>query len=290
MNPETRIAVLADVDAIRLDRDCSLGACCEELETLRRGGIPLILFSSKTRAEIEVLQRKLDLRHPFVSENGGALFIPRNYFPFPIKNGRRIGGYDAIEFGAPYYQLVAALHRVAEQTGVPAVGFSDLSIEEVAKECGLTLAEARLAKLREYDEPFRILDPSPAARSKLLRGLHRAGVYRCTSTGNYHHLMGLSDRAMAVRMVTALFVRAWEDVLTVGVGDSANDLSLLREVDIPIIVHNTQDGAVARLLRKVPNAHLAVASGPGAWGRVLAEVAASREPAPLQPVTGPAAP
>ena len=136
-----------------------------------------MLCSSKTRAEIEMLQQDLGVAHPFVSENGGALFLPRRYFPFPISDGRSIAGYQAIEFGLPYYQLVETLHRVTNDLNIPVVGFSDMSTEEVAKDCKLPLMVALLAKLREYDEPFRILDSGLAVRSRLFKALHRAGLH-----------------------------------------------------------------------------------------------------------------
>ncbi|MFH1490792.1 MAG: HAD-IIB family hydrolase, partial [Pseudomonadota bacterium] len=38
--------------------------------------IPLILVSSKTRAEINVIRNELGLTAPFISENGGGIFFP----------------------------------------------------------------------------------------------------------------------------------------------------------------------------------------------------------------------
>src|SRR5438309_6975029 len=44
--------------------------------TLFRSGVPLIFVTSKTRAELEILRRKLSNAHPFVTERGGGIFIP----------------------------------------------------------------------------------------------------------------------------------------------------------------------------------------------------------------------
>ena len=64
------------------------------------------------------------------------------------------------------------------------VGFSDMTVGDVAEDCGLPLLDAQLAKLREFDEPFRLLDADPAARSRFLKALHRRGL-RTVSGGRY---------------------------------------------------------------------------------------------------------
>ncbi len=276
MNGEKRIVVFTDLDGTLLDHETySFVAASEALDLLARRDIPLVLCSSKTRAEIELLQQDLRLQHPFVSENGGALFLPRGYFPFPIKNARPVAGYEVIEFGAPYHQLVEALHRIASKLGIQVVGFSDMSVEEVASDCKLSLLEARLAKLREYDEPFRISDSNPAGSSRLLEALHREG-FRCTRGGRYHHLTGVTDKGLGIRTLKSLFEQSAGEVLTVGLGDSLNDVSLLQEVDVPIVVQNPAAGANSRLLRKVPTARLTGAPGPQGWNEAVLEVVGKR--------------
>ena len=266
MKPKAFPVVFTDVDGTLLDHHTySFAAAREALDLLRRRHIPLILCSSKTRAELELLQ--LDLRvglHPLISENGGGIFVPRGYFRFAIDGARLLSGYEVIEFGLPYFRLVESLHRAAQAHGVRVVGFSDLSVEEIAAECGLSLLEARLAKLRDHDEPFRVLDADPAARSHLLTALHRDGL-RCTRGGRYHHLTGRNDKGRAVRALKALYQKAGHRVLAIGLGDGLNDLPMLREVDLPIIVPNPAAGGTARLLRKIPTAQLAPAAGPLGW-------------------------
>ena len=272
MNNEKRLVVFTDLDGSLLDHESySFAPAAEALALLAAQGIPLVLCSSKTRAEIEILQQDLGVAHPFLSENGGALFLPRRYFPFLISDGRSIAGYQAIEFGLPYYQLVETLHRVASDLNIPVVGFSDMSTEEVAKDCKLPLMTARLAKLREYDEPFRILDSGLADRSRLFKALHRAGL-RCTRGGRYHHLTGVTDKGLGVRTLKSLYRQAWGKVVAVGLGDGLNDLSLLQEADIPIVVQNPANDAATRLLRKVPTARLTSAPGPQGWNETILEV------------------
>jgi mannosyl-3-phosphoglycerate phosphatase len=272
VKPDAGLVVFTDLDGTLLDHETySYSPAQEALDLLERKRIPLILCSSKTRAEIELIQVDLRLRHPFISENGGAIFIPRAYFPFTLEGTRSVEGYEVIEFGAPYWQLVEALHRISAELGIRVVSFSDMSVEEVAQDCKLSAMEARLAKLREYDEPFRILGSSPAARSRLLDALHEAGL-RCTRGGRYYHVTGVTDKGLAIRMLKLLYAQSRSNVLTVGLGDSPNDLPLLQEVDIPIVVRNPAVGAATRLLRKIPTARISSAPGPCGWNEMVLEV------------------
>ncbi len=281
MKNEFAMVIFTDLDGTLLDHETySFAAAREALETLVREHVPLILCSSKTRAEVELLQQELRLSHPFISENGGALYVPKGYFPFSMKGARAIAGYDVVEFGVPYFRLVEKLHHVAGDLGVPVMGFSDLTVEEVARECGLSVLEARLAKLREYDEPFRILDSSPATQSRLLDRLHRAG-FRVTHGGRFHHVTGVADKGHAVRTLRSCYAHAWGKVLAVGLGDSLNDLPMLQAVDVPVVVQNPATEASARLLRKVPRARLTTQPGPQGWSLAILALLGNRlrEPA-----------
>ncbi len=269
---DARLVVFTDLDGALLDYETySFSAASEALELLQRHEIPVVVCSSKTHAEIEHIQLDLRLRHPFISENGGAIFLPREYFLFTPDGVRSFDGYDVIEFGAPYWQLVEALHRISAEVGIRVVGFSDMSVEQVAQDCKFSSAQARLAKLREHDEPFRILDSSPAVRSRLLAALHKAGL-SCARDGRHYHLTGVTDKWLAIRKLRSLYEQAWGSVLTVGLGDSPNDLPLLQEVDLPIVVRNPAVGASTRLLRKVPTALISSEVGPRGWNEMMLKV------------------
>ena len=108
------------------------------------------------------------------------------------------------------------LRRTAETLAIDVRDFNGMSVQEVADECGLSLAEARLAQLREYGEPFRILASDPAVHSRLLNALRRAGL-RCVSGGRFHHVSSGADMRRSVRTLTSLYRQRFGDVLTVGV-------------------------------------------------------------------------
>src|SRR5512140_1450875 len=78
------IVVITDLDGTLLDADTYAWEMARPaLQQLKSRGIPLVLATSKTRAESEFWRSLLEIGDPFIVENGGAAFIPKDYFPFP---------------------------------------------------------------------------------------------------------------------------------------------------------------------------------------------------------------
>jgi mannosyl-3-phosphoglycerate phosphatase len=271
MNSQVPIVVFTDLDGTLLDaRTHSARDAKKALDLLAAAEIPLVFCSSKTRAEIEWLQQELGVRHPFICENGGGVFVPAGYFTFDLPAAREVAGYQAIEFGRPYVQVVERLHTIASRLSIGIVGFSDMSVADVARECQLPLMQARLAKLREYDEPFRLTEPNPAARRRLIKGLHTAQL-TCTHGGRYEHVGAAVDKGLGVTLLSAMYRRVQPVLATVGLGDAANDGPLLSRVDQAFIIRTNTVG-VARLLTEVPTARVTGAEGVLGWAEAIAEI------------------
>jgi mannosyl-3-phosphoglycerate phosphatase len=254
------LVVFADLDGTLLDHATyRFDAALPALRLLDEKNIPLILCSSKTRAEMERLRRQLGLDDPFISENGAAVFIPRDYFCHDYPHDKVTQEYLVIELGAPYSSLRAFLGWLNERYPNAVQGFGDLEAEEVARLCGLSVEEARLAKQREYDEPFLLRDA--ALEPEILRQAKAFGI-RVTKGGRFYHLIGGNDKGRAVTILTDLYRRERGEVITIGIGDSLNDLAMLAAVDYPVLVQKpdrSYDPSVS-----LPN--LIRASSPGPQG------------------------
>jgi mannosyl-3-phosphoglycerate phosphatase len=239
------------------------------IERLGHARIPIVVCSSQTRAELELVQQELGIAHPFVCESGAAVFIPRGYFPFDVPHAREVAGYDVVELGKPYGDVVSTLHRVAERAGVEVVGFSDMSVAEVARECDLPLLQARLAKLREYNEPFRMVDEQSDEMQRLLKML-RGGGLECTQRARLCHA-GTVRLEIGVQLLRGLYRRAFGPLLTVAFSDNANAVALLRDADIPLIVQNDRLD-VAAVLRLAPMARLTTVGSVSAWVDTILDI------------------
>jgi len=270
-----QIVLFADPDTLRGGRQASLAETREALDGLADRGVAVVLWGNETRAEMELIRADLDVRHPFVSESGGGLFLPAGYFAEAPMNARAFAGYDVLDFGRPYHVVAAALHEVANKLKIVVNAFSGMSVRDVANDCRLSLAQARLATLREYDEPFRTVDANAAAQGRLFQGLRRAG-FRCFSHEAYHHATGVLDKAESVRTLTSLYRGQFHDVLTVGLASDPDELGLLQAVDVPVVILSDPANAV-RLLRKVPTARLADNGGPHGWHKTIWDVVDAEE-------------
>lgn len=79
------IIIFTDLDGTLLDSRYSFRKALPAIKLIKEKNIPLILCSSKTRSEIELWRKKLNNNHPFISENGGGIFIPKKNSKFDIK-------------------------------------------------------------------------------------------------------------------------------------------------------------------------------------------------------------
>ena len=265
MFPRRQLVVFSDLDGTLLDHDTySFDAARPALERLGHAGVPLVLCTSKTRAEVEPLRAALDNDSPFIVENGGAIVIPNGYFSVEIHAAsERSEGMLVVPLGDPYESLVAALARASRDSGVRVRGFADMTDAEVAEATGLSPGQARLARRRDFDEPFEIIDVERT--DALLAAIEREGK-RWTAGGLFHHITGATDKAAAVRLLAELYRREAGAVTTVGVGDAPNDAELLGVVDIPIVMAS---GWADEIVRLVPRATITRVPGPAGWNEAM---------------------
>jgi len=260
--------VFTDLDGTLLDHSSySFEAARPALEALLARRIPVVICSSKTRAEVEDVRTRLDNNDPFIVENGGAALVPAGYFPFPIPDGRESGLHVAIEFGVPYARLRQALVRIRADLGAELRGFGDMTADEVARLCNFSRREGELARRREYDEPV-VVESAAAARG-LTAAAARLGL-RTIRGARFLHLTGNNDKGRAVRALRALYERDRGPVRTVGIGDSPNDLPLLEAVDAAVLVQKP-DGAYDPEI-KLPGLVRAPGPGPAGWSAAVREL------------------
>jgi mannosyl-3-phosphoglycerate phosphatase len=259
--------VFTDLDGSLLDRDTyRWDATIPALEHVERRAVPLVLVTGKTRAEVQGWRQRLGNNHPFVVENGGAVFIPQGYFPISVPGATLRSGYEVVEWGKPYADLIAGLRAASRFTRCRVAAFHEMTAEKVASVCGLAVEEAVLAKQREYDEPFYVVDTERERQLKL--ALAAQGL-RWTHGGRLCHVGGDSDKASGVRLLSALFRKTHERIVTIGLGDSLSDASFLQAVDMLVIVRSRDAAALQSL---VPHAMLTWHEGPAGWNEAVLEV------------------
>jgi len=260
---QRRFVVYTDLDGTLLDHDTySFDIASPALRLMEREGIPLVINSSKTRPEIERYRSLLGNNHPFVTENGGGIFIPEDYFSRIPGCDKRSDGYCVIELGTPRGELKAVLESVAGETGIHIRGISDMSISDITEITGLDPESAAFVTERDYSEPFLVYGDETEVRRKIIEK-----GYDHTRGSRLHHILGGNDKGKAVKILTGIYRSESPAIETLGIGDSLNDLAMLKEVDFPVLVQ--KKGGVYDEGCRLPDLILADGEGPAGFNSAI---------------------
>lgn len=269
----SRHLIFTDLDGTLLDHHTySWSAAAEALAEIERRRVPLIFVTSKTRAEMEVLRRELGHAHPFITENGGGIFIPEGYFNLRIKGALRIARYHCLALGRPYREITTALEEIAAEAGAEVVGFHQMSAREIAQNTGLDLKQAELARQRDFDEPFFFAGASEQAIQKFVQAASRRRI-EVARGDRFWHLAAGSDKGRAVAHLVKLYRTAERSrYRSVGLGSSPNDLSLLTAVDQAVVLPRTDGSFDPGLLSRLPHSSRGSAPGPSGWNDAVLRI------------------
>ncbi len=267
--------IFTDLDGTLLDANSYEWApAAPALELCRRRGYPVVLVSSKTRAEMLPLQRALGVSDPFVCENGGAVYFPPGCRK-PLPDGcTRSGGLWRLGLGTPYARLVAALGEIRRELGWAIRGFSDMDPAEIAQLTGLDLQASRRAKEREFDEPFMVDNPATPDLEVLRTAAAKKGL-SITLGGRFLHLKGPHDKEGAVSRLIEWYRQIHPHLVSVALGDSPNDFDMLACADYPVLVRSGRD--FPELKRRLPRLMITAASGPLGWNAAVTEILSAQE-------------
>ena len=248
----------------------------EALHELARRQAPLVFASRGTRMEVEFVRRKLENRHPFITENGGGLFVPEGYFRQRIPKSETIRHYHRISLARPYAEACAALEETAEEAGVEVVGFHNMSAREVAENSGLPARMADLARLREYDEPFFFAGEEVAASQRLAEAARTRG-WQVTRGERFWHFSSGADVGAAVRRLMELYRAARHArVRSVAIGWSRHQFALLAAAGRAIALPASDGTYDEELAQRLPGARRTGASGPAGWNAAVMELLAGK--------------
>jgi mannosyl-3-phosphoglycerate phosphatase len=268
MTTTPKLVIFTDLDGCLLDRQTySFEPAQAALRLIKEKKIPLVLVSSKTRVEMEGYRRRLKNAHPFISENGGAIFIPKEYFSFQFSHEREWEKYLVLELGTFYPQIIKALEFIRNETGIRIRGFHDLSEKELVLFSGLSREEAAWAKEREYDEPFLI--EGGEKEIKVVQKKIRERGLNYAWGGRFHHILGKNDKGKAAQILKDLYKKEFSSIQTVGIGDSQNDLPMLSAVDHSVFLKGEEDLSETS---PVKNLVLIEGKGPETWNQAMLNI------------------
>lgn len=253
------LLVATDLDGTFLDHDTySYAAALPAIRALQQRNVPVIFVTSKTAAEVQVLQEQIGLRQPFIVENGGVIVIPDGYFS-------NVGEKHVLGAGIEDIQLFLKNCRAF---GDQFTGFSDMSAEDVARVTGLPINDAALAKERISSEPL-IWEGDATSKRNFVDATKRAG-FQALQGGRFLTIGGKIDKGQALLKLLKLFQKYGKTIkTTIALGDSGNDVALLDSANIPVWVRKRENTPETEFRA---NARCTVRYGPSGWYDAVCEI------------------
>jgi predicted mannosyl-3-phosphoglycerate phosphatase (HAD superfamily) len=181
-NPEPSLRQTSSVLYIAVDgmiplRGSGLPGLDEFAATLDHRGVPAVWLTSRSRLQFDDARRKYGHTHPFIAEDGCAIYLPEDYFHLrpesqASQTGKtgtlRLGRFTCIPIAERLPAAAEALETLSEDTGVPVVTLRSLSPRELMQNTGLPQREAELARQRDFDDIFFLAGVSDEAVVKFL--------------------------------------------------------------------------------------------------------------------------
>ena len=232
------LLVFSDLDGSLLDHHSySFAAALPMVDALEQLNVPLILASSKTRAEILALRSALENTHPFIVENGAAIFIPRDTFSAQPADTSAQGDYWVHEMAPPRSQWLTVLAELAAEFPQEFDSFYSAGIAGIMQMTGLTADEAQAANDRCYSEPVRWL--GTAQRENLFTQRLQDADATVFKGGRFLSVSGSCDKGKALRWLRSRYQEsAGGSAQDLAIGDSENDRPMLEAAGSALLIRS----------------------------------------------------
>ncbi|MEH6590788.1 MAG: HAD-IIB family hydrolase [Halioglobus sp.] len=262
--------VFTDLDGSLLDHDSySFAPALPRLQQLEAAHIPVIFCSSKTRAEILTLRDATSNTHPFIVENGAAVFIPEDYFSEQPAQTCSRDGFWVYEFSQSRSRWLQILEGMEEEFNGEFTCFHRAGVEGVARMTGLALPEAALASARDYSEPVQWLG-SAESKAQFISRLQERGA-TVLAGGRFLGVGGDCDKGRALLWLRNVYQRNHPDSVLrdLAIGDSGNDVAMLEVGGSALLVRSPVHDFPK--LEREADVFRSSKSGPDGWAEGVAE-------------------
>jgi len=235
--------VFTDLDGSLLNHhDYSYRDALPQLNRLSHMDIPVIPATSKTRVEVEFLRNQLGNGHPFIVENGAAVFIPVGYFAEQPEQTSVRDGYWVRAFSQSREHWLALLRDLRADFPGEFDYFFRAGNAGIASMTGLTTEQSALANLREYSEPV-LWQGNAGRRLEFIAALQARGAGTLQG-GRFLAVSGDCDKGRALTWLRRIYQhtvagRACHDL---AIGDSDNDRAMLEVAETALLVRSPVHG------------------------------------------------
>ena len=169
---------------------------------------------------------------PFICENGAVVHLNKNMqHTDPDSMGE-------VYFAQPYAYILNVLDVIKQSHDFEMTGFNDMDISDLIKLTNLDEISASAAKQREATEPL-VWNDSEQALDVFQQLLHEQNL-TLTKGGRFYHVMSPISKGDSINYLMEKYHQLEPEThwVSAGLGDSFNDISMLEQVDIPVLIKN----------------------------------------------------
>ncbi|MFL2980865.1 MAG: HAD-IIB family hydrolase [Methylophilaceae bacterium] len=214
------LLIFTDLDATLLDHETySFEEALPALQLIKDKEIPLILSSSKTYEEMIHIRKKLNNNDPFIYENGSGIYF---------KNKK-------VSLGANYNEIHNLLLKLKQQFTF--LSFTDMGPRGIQKETGLDINASIRASQREFTEPI-IWKDTIEQLNKFKTLLSKKNLI-ILQGGRFLTISSPQTKGDALLWIKKRYEGLSNNkITTLGLGDSENDINMLKKVDKAVIIRH----------------------------------------------------
>ena len=261
------LLIFTDIDGTLINNDTFYeGENIEIAETLSEHNHILIYNSSKPFNEIVLMQKRFNTSFPFICETGGGIYH-KNLFNQVSDKLRE--GYS-IMYEAKKIEIFKDVIKEEIQKNFrnDLDMFDDLCIDEKSRLSGLSGNDLHLASERDFS--MLISWKSDELRyNKFESVLHGYGL-KLIKGGRFCHICASHDKGQAVTFFLNQIKSSgmYDKIITIGIGDSPNDLEMLSNVDYACVVKSENN---SELMKKIDNNKIVLSMNhaPEGWAECI---------------------
>ena len=233
--------IFTDLDGSLLDHfNYNTEPASPLLDQLEARNIPVIFATSKTFSEALQLREQLDNQHPFIVENGAAVFIPKGYF-FPQVETRFNAShhpdfllYSFCENRCHWLDILEKLKPTFTQQFTH---FQEMGTKGIAKATGLSAEHALMANDRQFSEPVKWL--GNANEKENFIDVMRQNGANIEEGGRFLHLIGHCNKGTALSFLYEQYQTLQDEpILSIALGDGKNDIPMLSAADHAVLIRS----------------------------------------------------
>lgn len=233
--------VFTDLDGSLLDHfDYQTAPAEPMLKFLEEHQIPVIFCTSKTFDEALELRAQLNNQHPFIVENGAAIYLPKGYFPedaihsFQESHHPDYLSYSLCEDRAHWLSI---LEEVKPKYEKDFTHFKEMGVNGIVRATGLPKEKAMLANRRHHSEPI-LWKGEPYKKAHFIEEMRYLGA-NIEEGGRFLHLIGHCDKGEALSFLVSQFQQQQIDpIISIALGDGKNDVPMLAAADEAILIRS----------------------------------------------------